>query len=136
MLEYDENENYTSSSDYDDIDNFLDNYSDDLYLLYEDIKSKSEPHSPFFLCKMRFHHITTFLIDILFKPESDSKLNDEKNPFSLIIDFNNFYQDEISYSFNIISAYIKKHFKYTIPIEYWIFFCYHLSDIGEIQKVR
>ena len=50
MLEYDENENYTSSSDYDDIDNFLDNYSDDLYLLYEDIKSKSEPHSPFFLC--------------------------------------------------------------------------------------
>jgi len=54
MLEYDENENYTSSSDYDDIDNFLDNYSDDLYLLYEDIKSKSEPHSPFFYVKCVF----------------------------------------------------------------------------------
>jgi|FrelakmetLWP11LW_1041352.scaffolds.fasta_scaffold00058_13 hypothetical protein len=134
MIEYDEND--ISSSDYDEIDNFLDNYSDSIYLLYEEIKSNFESNSPFFLCKMRFYHITTFLIDILFKSESESKLNDERNPFSLINDFNNYYKNEISYSFNIIYAYIKKHFKYTIRIEYWIFFCYNLSDIGEIQKVR
>jgi hypothetical protein len=134
MLEHDENENSISSSDYDEIDNFLDNYSDDLYLLYGEIKSNFESVSPFFLCKMRFHHITTFFIDILFKPGSISI--DENNPFSLINDFNNFYKNEISYSFNIISAYIKKKFKYTIQIEHWIFFCYYLSDIGEIQKVR
>lgn len=136
MIHYDENENNTSSSsDYDEIDNFLDKYSDSIYLLYEELKSNFQSHSPFFLCKMRFYHLTTFLIDILFKSESESTLND-KNPFSLINDFNNFYKNEISYSFNMLSAYIKKHFKYTIHIEHWVFFCYNLSDIGEIQKVR
>ena len=136
MFEYDENENYMSSSDYDEIDNFLDNYSDGIYLLYEQLKSNFESNSPFFLCKMHFYHLTTFLIDILFKPEIKLDYESNENPFSLINDFHNFYKNEISYSFNITSAYIKKHFKYTIHIEHWIFFCYNLSDIGEIQKVR
>lgn len=133
MIESDEN---VESSEYDEIDNFLDNYSDDIFLLYEEIKSKFESNSPFFLCKMRFYHVTTFLIDILYKPESKLEYESNKNPFSLINGFNNFYNNEISYSFNIIYAYIKKHLKYTIHIDHWIFFCYNLSDIGEIQKVR
>jgi hypothetical protein len=125
--EYNDQDNF---SDSDDLDNFLNSNSDNIYCLYEDLQNSFWITSPVFLCNMRFHHLINFFCDLILYKKSNYI---SKSKF-MLKKFHNVYKDELQISYDTVYKFLKFHFRYNINYETWLSFCYHLSEKYEIVK--
>ena len=106
-------------------DDFLDDYTDDLLYIIEDLKSRFST-SPFFISNINLPILTNYMINCIFK-----KIPRIPNNNHLV--FTNYYKNEIDISYNIIYNFLKR-FKIILPYNSWVYFCYMHSDLYEIQN--
>ncbi len=107
-----------------DIDDFYFYYSNDILIMYEEIK-ENFTKSPFFLSNLTYPILTEFILDIILSNKVIKKNN--------LDNFNLFYQVEIQSSYNILNDFLRK-FKKNIPYNNYLQFCFKLSDLHEFKN--
>ena len=107
-----------------DIDDFYFYYSNDILIMYEEIK-ENFTKSPFFLSHLTYPILIEFILDIVLSNKVIKKNN--------LDNFNLFYQVEIQSSYNILNDFLRK-FKKNIPYNNYLHFCFKLSDLHEFKN--
>mgnify|MGYP000105764489 CR=1 FL=1 len=114
----------------DHLDEFLFNYSDKIYYLYEDLKHRFGAFSPFFICDMQYHDLTNFFTDLVLRNPNlyvFTKTN-------LITCFDTFYTKELDISYRIVFNFAKQTLRFNLQYNDWLQFCYLLTDKYEMNK--
>jgi hypothetical protein len=127
MYNYQESQSFNildSESTFDNIENFISLYSTNILSLREELERLYHYSSPFFLCKMQFHHLVDFFVKELF----EKTYTTTTNPL-----FISFYITELQISYNVVQYFLKKHFRHNLSVQNWEYFCYIMTDLYEIR---
>lgn len=112
-----------------DVDDFF-YYSDEILDIYEEIKERFSS-SPFFLSHLTFPILSEFLFQLTIHKKINLQTI-QKNNLNL---FNDFYNVEIDYSYNMLNKFLRK-FKFFLPHNLFIQFCFIYSDLYELKNLH
>ena len=117
-----DNDSITSSNNiYEQIDTFISDETDYIMDLYYEIQDRI----PYFLDKMRFHHLLHLIVDLRFNIYKNKKRYNEKN----LDYFDSEYKQEIIGVLYLINNYLTKYKKFQIEYDTFFLFAYDFTTI-------
>lgn len=112
------------------IDDFSHYYNDDFVKLYHKLIGRFN-HSPFFISKLHSYDLMFYIYDLC----NSSNMNTItlKNKY-IISSFENLYNKELQISYDDINNFTKIFFKFQIPFQNWVDFCFNHTDLYELKR--